>query len=30
METAFVVENSETYLDRAAFEYVGKISEVVK
>ncbi len=30
METAFVVENSETYLNRVAFEYVGKMGEVVK
>jgi hypothetical protein len=30
METAFVVENSETYLDREAFPYVGKMSEVVR
>jgi hypothetical protein len=30
METAFVVENTETYLEREAFQYVGKMSEVVR
>lgn len=30
LETAFIVENPETYLRRLAFQWVGKMSEVVK
>jgi hypothetical protein len=30
IETAFVVENPESYLERAAFQFIGKMSEVVR
>lgn len=30
METAFVVENADTYLEREVFQYIGKMSEVMR
>lgn len=30
METAFVVENPETYLERATFRFIGMMGEVVR
>lgn len=30
METGFVVENPDSYLERSTFQYVGQISEVMK
>lgn len=30
METAFVVENPSAYLERDAFQYIGKLGEVVR
>lgn len=30
VETAFVVENPESYLNRASFRYIGKLHEVLE
>ncbi len=30
LETAFVVDNPDTYLEREAFQYVAKLGEVIK